>query len=720
MNAFKIAALCLASASALLAGPLVAPAAAQAPLKPRLAIRTIEATPAVAQQAERSGQAAALRQILQAASPLLTTAISRSGRFDVVAREDLAEVLREQDLGESGLVDPSDPQRARPGRLAAAGFVATVTLDNFQDITQRTAFSGQFGESAAERRTIQLQATLKIFDTTTGVLAEPATITLELSALDEILPGVAQEGRSTNALVGEIARSFAIESANEILNRLAPARVVGYTLGTATINRGEGTGIEVGQFWEIFHAGEAMVDPDTGEDLGAEEIPVGWAKVVSVGGRTSRLQVIEDFGVDLGSILRYRRGGPPPGVDRERSVAGSASGGAVREATPRGAGADGEPRGSAAPRGGEVSPGATGAAARGQQPLRLALFIQSAAPAFPADRVATLDSLVAAAVTVPGIEVISRDLVLNAVSGLARGGANEGTGDPEITAVQRMLSDEASAVSLARTLGADGLLVATIESLHEDIREFVDPSIGVASKVVITTLDLSWRLLDGASGASIASGLAESRDQIRESPALRRSPASLEALLKDGSQQIGPQVQRAVRRGDRLRPPGAEAAMVGVRISIELEDLSIPDIREVDGRWVVTAERVPLVPIGCSVLVDGILAGSAPGTIEMSPGPHRLRIERPGVEPVNQFLVAREGMEIRVPVRLSQEGRRRWMQEAQFLESLKDQAALRSNQQELAAAFAEFLRQSRVTIDTSRLQNLSVGGTSLWGQLLSD
>lgn len=159
--------------------------------------------------------------------------------------------------------------------------------------------------------------------------------------------------------------------------------------------------------------------------------------------------------------------------------------------------------------------------------------------------------------------------------------------------------------------------------------------------------------------------------------------------------------------------------MVGIQIWIEMQDLNVPEIREVEGEWTVTANRYNLTPLGCNVLVDGLLAGTAPGVIQMPPGPHRIRIERPGLEPANQFIVARDGLQVRIPVQLSPEGRRRWMEQTAFFEALKDDAALRTSDEEQAAALAEFLRNSRLTIDTSQLQNLSVGGRSFWGQLLS-
>jgi hypothetical protein len=30
----------------------------------------------------------------------------------------------------------------------------------------------------------------------------------------------------------------------------------------------------------VYAPGEEMFDPDTGESLGSEEVPVGWAKVI--------------------------------------------------------------------------------------------------------------------------------------------------------------------------------------------------------------------------------------------------------------------------------------------------------------------------------------------------------------------------------------------------------------------------------------------------------
>jgi hypothetical protein len=71
-----------------------------------------------------------------------------------------------------------------------------------------------------------------------------------------------------------------------------------------TINRGDGTGIKEGQTWDVFAPGEELIDPDTGESLGSEEIPMGKVRVIAVTPKFARATVVEDYGIDKLHILR--------------------------------------------------------------------------------------------------------------------------------------------------------------------------------------------------------------------------------------------------------------------------------------------------------------------------------------------------------------------------------------------------------------------------------
>ncbi|MEY4810653.1 MAG: hypothetical protein RI986_991, partial [Planctomycetota bacterium] len=199
---------------------LVAPSAAQSPPtaavaeKPRLAIRAIAATPAVTAQAKVDGTDNALMQIEQGADVQLLSAIEATRRFEIVARADLPSIIKEQDLTQSGNVNVLDPQAARAFQLAGARYVATLTISNYQEVVEKTELLNQFGTSKAERRTINLQAALKIFDSTTGSLFRSKQVTLSESAVNEIMPGVEQKGVKTNVVLGTVAKKLATDVAN--------------------------------------------------------------------------------------------------------------------------------------------------------------------------------------------------------------------------------------------------------------------------------------------------------------------------------------------------------------------------------------------------------------------------------------------------------------------------------------------------------------------------
>lgn len=698
-----------ALAAGLLASTM--PAHASQNSKPRLAITKITATDAVKQQAKADGDSSTLNQIIEGSDGQLSVSFLNTSKFDLVARSDLNAILKEQDLAASGLVNPADPQTARQFELAGVKYVATVSIDNFQDITARAKLEGQFGSTDAERRTMQLQAVVRIYDTTTGTTLGATSVQLNKSTINEILPGATEQGRKTNMLLGDVTTMFAQQAANAITNALSPPRVMAYTMGVITFNRTAASGVQPGEIWEVFAPGEDLIDPDTGESLGAEEISIGWARVTDAGTRFSKARVIEDYGIEKGSIMRPSLGGLPDHVDPDGRPTGSAprTGGSTRAAgtPPRDRGDD---RAERSVRNTTEAPSTM---------RKMAIFVRNNASNVPDDTVRMLEDQVTSQLDGSGVELISRSIVLNAVSDMAGSGANRGTGDPMNTAAERLLSDEASASSLASTLGADGLLVVSIASYDTDTRQFRDDELGVDRVTTFYMLDVAWSLL-GSDGGTLASDMASARTGIQQSETLRRDYDPLNQLMKDDARQIGGGVAAAMNT-QRLAEDGGEADMVEVDISIVLADLSIPEIVENDnGDWVVTANQYRLSPMNATVMVDGFIVGSAPGPIAMSSGQHRLTIERPMLETIDRFVVARKDMSLVIPMQLSKEGRRQWMETAAFIEGLKNGAVLRAVELEKAQGLAEFLRNSRITLDTTNVRNLSVGSRLLWGQLIED
>ena len=68
--------------------------------------------------------------------------------------------------------------------------------------------------------------------------------------------------------------------------------------------RGDGTGIAVGDTYRIMAMGEAMIDPDTGENLGSAEADVGLAVITEVTPKFSKGILRENYGVERGQTAR--------------------------------------------------------------------------------------------------------------------------------------------------------------------------------------------------------------------------------------------------------------------------------------------------------------------------------------------------------------------------------------------------------------------------------
>ena len=689
--------------------------------KPRLAIREIAASKAVQTQAGAEGALNVLNQIVEGADPQLMTAIDGTRRFQLVARADLPSVIKEQNLAESGNVNTLDPQAAKALQLAGAAYLATVTIDNFQDVTQRTVLPGQFGDSQAERRTIQIQGVVKIFDSTTGTLYRSTAVTLNESAVDEVLAGVQQQGRMTNALIGKVTSLFAAAAANAITESLAPAKVIGYTMGQITFNRTADAGVKNGQIWEVLAPGQEMVDPDTGESLGSEEIRVGWARVTNAGPRFSNAQAIEDFGIDRGSIMRLRPEGLPAGVDPNGKASGSASPGAVGNPA-RPAGAAAAPAAPASPgAAGNAQPSgsATSSASQAGAPMKVAIFVKQRPGCLPEDKVSVLEDDLTATVTSGRFEVIRREDVVNAVNRLANSGPNAGTGTPESELADRLLSSQTSAVNLAANMNAAYLLTAAITTFDKTTRAFNDPALKVETVVTEWTLDVTYSILDGTTGGSLVSGSAVSRVAVRQTPEVAVEIDALNRCLRESAGKIGVALNEVAARGG-IRDAATPSADTKVQITAVLADLSVPEaVKGPDGQYTVTANQYRLEPMNVSVMVDGMVIGQTPGTYDIRPGLHRIRLERPGLEPVERMVNVKPGLAISIPMQLSPEGRANWERNARFFSELQNGAVLREAELIRVNAMAEFLKQSSIRVDTSNVQNLNVGGQSLWWQLLN-
>jgi curli biogenesis system outer membrane secretion channel CsgG len=244
-----------------------------------------------------------LNRIVESLDGQLIDRVNATRKFDVVGRSDLADVLKEQDLGASGNVDAKTAAKA--GKLAGAKYLLVCTVDDFDDYIEKAVFEGT--GNTATKRVFRFSVVGKLYDSTTGKLMESANFQTGNDEFKQIQMGrnySVKSGELSDEMMVAISRSLAQKIANHIVDVVYPAKILIRRDNLVTINRGEGAGVAEGDVFNVFAQGEELKDPDTGEVLGREEVKVGKVKISQVNPKTSLATIVEDTGIDKGGLLR--------------------------------------------------------------------------------------------------------------------------------------------------------------------------------------------------------------------------------------------------------------------------------------------------------------------------------------------------------------------------------------------------------------------------------
>lgn len=243
-----------------------------------------------------------LNRIIESLDSQLIDRVNATRKFDVLSRSDLADVMKEQDLGASGNVDAKTAAKA--GKLSGAKYLLVCTVDDFQDYIEKAAFEGT-GQTAT-KRVFRFSIVGKLYDSTTGKLMESANFQTgnnEFKQIQMERSYSVKSGELSDEMMVAISRSMAEKIANHIVDVVFPAKILIKRDNVVTINRGEGGGMAEGDVFNVFAQGEELKDPDTGEVLGKEEVKVGKVKITQVGAKTTQAEILEDTGVDKGAVL---------------------------------------------------------------------------------------------------------------------------------------------------------------------------------------------------------------------------------------------------------------------------------------------------------------------------------------------------------------------------------------------------------------------------------
>lgn len=274
-------------------------AASESSGRATVAIYDTAATPALLKAATAAGTSETLARIIESMDANFASAFNDTGRFSVLARSDWKAVLREQDFGASGNVGSG---AAKIGAALGAKYVLETTVDDFQDYVEKADFK-LVGKSA-EKRILRLGCIAKLYDASTGAMENAVNVTLDEADISEILSYSDRSGSPSEALPARLARAIASGVARKMAEDAFPARVLSVRMNQVSINRGEASGIRVGEVYDVYAIGDVLKDPDTGEILGRDEFLIGQVQVASVMPKFSKAFIVRDAGIEVGAVVR--------------------------------------------------------------------------------------------------------------------------------------------------------------------------------------------------------------------------------------------------------------------------------------------------------------------------------------------------------------------------------------------------------------------------------
>ena len=151
--------------------------------------------------------------------------------------------------------------------------------------------------------TVRLELSIKMLDVPTGKIASAERYT-HTKSYTVTGTGETKHG-DVKGYFDAAVKDVVGRVVSQTVGYAFPIKVLGVAGQQVFINRGTGTEVQIGQMYEVFRQGEALVDPDTGETLGSAETKVAQVKIVSITPKFSKADIVSSTGAPTkGDILR--------------------------------------------------------------------------------------------------------------------------------------------------------------------------------------------------------------------------------------------------------------------------------------------------------------------------------------------------------------------------------------------------------------------------------
>ena len=246
---------------------------------------------------------------------MMTTALIRSNAFIVLERPEIEKVITEQDFGVSGRT--AGGEAAQIGKILKAQIMISGAVTEFE-----ASGGGQGGGFAVKgfnigvnRSIAKVAVNVRIYDTTTGQvldsqrcegIAEEGGLSFSYSDSNFAMGGAGFDktplGKACQMAIDKAVFFISMKMQNiPWAGRIVDVREGGKVF----VNAGANAGVIVGDRLSVFRAGESLIDPETGMDLGSELTNIGRVEILQVQDKFSIATITGGANFQRGDILKF-------------------------------------------------------------------------------------------------------------------------------------------------------------------------------------------------------------------------------------------------------------------------------------------------------------------------------------------------------------------------------------------------------------------------------
>ena len=236
-----------------------------------IAVGAVQVTPAVSTKLSNPQKTLSAEQMSQSLMEQFNNSIQATRKFQVVVRSDLKDLITDDDKARA-----LNPDKQKGFNLAETKYLAVLTVDDYDDQTQRLDQK----------------------------LLESTSKSISSTEAQQTFNEASTDAEITDALIRTVVKDSADWAATQVVDVIFPVKIITKNDKSVTVNRGEGSGMVVDQVWRVFAVGKELLDPDTKEVLGKEEVEIGKVRVTDVRPKFSKASILEDRGIVEGALLR--------------------------------------------------------------------------------------------------------------------------------------------------------------------------------------------------------------------------------------------------------------------------------------------------------------------------------------------------------------------------------------------------------------------------------